>query len=127
MPVVHFAYSPAQGPRFVPAPRSWSRWGRGDSADLPEQAQGVPVDPFFNELAVGDPAEQLPVHVDRLAGRSGTLQFPAVGTAQRPVGFHHVALGDLAFDPQVEVMQDAAVPADPLLESLRAGALTGVI
>src|SRR5690242_21921723 len=44
-----------------------SRWGRGDSADLPKQAQGVPVDPFFNEPAIDDMAEQLSVHVDRLA------------------------------------------------------------
>jgi hypothetical protein len=58
------------------------RRGRGDSADLPEQAQSVPVDPFFDELAVDDMAEQLSVHVDRLAGGSGALQFPAVDPAQ---------------------------------------------
>src|SRR5260370_6768300 len=63
----------AQGTALHSCPRSWSRWGRGDSADLPEQAQGVPVAPFFNELAVNDPAEQLSVYVDRLTGGSGTL------------------------------------------------------
>ena len=56
--------------------------GRGDSADLPEQAQGVPVDPFLDELAVDDVAEQLSVHVERLAGGRGALQFPAVDPAQ---------------------------------------------
>jgi hypothetical protein len=61
---------------------SRSRRGRGDSADLPEQAQGVPVDPFFDEPAVDDMAEQLSVYVDRLAGGSGALQFPAVDPAQ---------------------------------------------
>ena len=59
-----------------------SRWGRWDSADLPEQAQGVPVDPFFNELAVDDMAEQLSVHVERLASGRDALQFPAVDPAQ---------------------------------------------
>jgi len=43
------------------------------------------------------------------------------------VRFHPIALGDLAFDPQVEVVQDAAVSAHPLLESLRSGSLIGVV
>jgi hypothetical protein len=43
------------------------------------------------------------------------------------VRFYPVSLGDLAFDPQVEVVQDVAVTAHSLLESVRSSALTGVI
>jgi hypothetical protein len=46
-------------------------------------------------------------------GRSeGCLPAAHVGAAQRPMGFHQVALGDLPFDPQVEAVQDAAVAGD---------------
>jgi hypothetical protein len=41
--------------------------------------------------------------------------------------FPPVALGYLAFDPQVEIVQDATVSAHPLLEALRSGTLIGVI
>src|SRR5262252_6526693 len=81
-----------------------SRAGRWDRADLPKQAQSVPVHPFFDELAVGNPAEELPVHIDRFAGGRGAFQLAPVCPAQRPVGFDHVALGDLTFDSQIEVM-----------------------
>src|SRR5712664_976773 len=33
--------------------RSW--FGGRDSADLAEQAEGIPVNPFFDELAIDDP------------------------------------------------------------------------
>jgi hypothetical protein len=68
--------------RLIVKDSLWSRWRRRDSADLPEQAQGIPVNPFFDEPAIDDMAEQLPVHVDRLASGRGALQLPAVDSAQ---------------------------------------------
>ena len=53
-----------------------------DSADLAKQAEGVPVHPFFDELAVSDPAQELALDVHLLAGRRGALQFPAVYATQ---------------------------------------------
>ena len=85
------------------------------------------MNPFFDELAIDDVAQELPVHIELLAGGSGAFQLPSVCAAQRPVGFDPIALGDLALDPEVEAMQDTAVTAHPLLEPIRAGALIGVI
>ena len=59
-----------------------SRSGGRHCADLPKQAQSVPVDPLFNELTVDNSAEKLSIHIDGLAGGSGAFKRPAVGTAQ---------------------------------------------
>jgi hypothetical protein len=85
------------------------------------------VNPLFDELAIDNPAEELSVHVDRLAGRRGALQLSSVGPAQRPVSFDHIALPDLTFDSQIEVMEDAAITAYSLLESLWTCPLVRVI
>ena len=77
------------------------------------------MNPFFDELAIDNVTQQLPVHIDRLVGRSGTLQFPPVCAAQRPVSFHPIALGDLPLNPQVEAVQEIAVTTHPLLEPVR--------
>jgi hypothetical protein len=101
--------------------------GLWDSADLSEQAQSVPVDPFFNESAIDNPAEELSIHIDRLASGSGAFQFPSMRTAQGPMGFDHIALGDLTLDPQIEAVEDAAITAHSLLESLWTSPLVGVV
>jgi hypothetical protein len=60
-----------------PGQLSLSGLGAGDCTDLAEQPECVAVNPLFNELAIGDPAEELSVHVDRLAGGRGALQLSA--------------------------------------------------
>jgi pimeloyl-ACP methyl ester carboxylesterase len=67
------------------------------------------VNPLFNELAIGNPVEELSVHAKRLARGRSALQLSSMCTAQRPVGFDQIALRDLTFDSQVEAMQDSHV------------------
>src|SRR5438876_1076678 len=50
---------------FVAAPAR-SGFGGRDSPDLAKQAEGVPVNPFFDELAIDNLAQQLPFDIDRL-------------------------------------------------------------
>ena len=85
------------------------------------------MNPLFNEPAIDDSAEELSIHVDGLTGGLGAFKLAAVGTAQRPMCFNHVTLGDLAFDPQVEAVEDAAIATDTLLETLWSGPLVWVV
>ena len=85
------------------------------------------MNPLFNELAVDNSAEKLSIHIDGLAGGSCAFKRPAVGAAQRPMGFDHITFSDLTFDSQVEAVEDAAVPLDTLLESLWAGSLVRIV
>src|SRR5205823_310589 len=116
---------PVPGARSDPGSRS--RLGGWDGANLPEQAERVPVDPLFNELAIDNTAEELSIHIDRLASGSGTFQLPAVSTAQGPVGFDHISFRDLTFDPQIEVVDNAAITTHSLLESLWTRPLVRVV
>ena len=52
-----------------------------DCPDLPEQAERVPVDPLFHELAIDNVTEELAVDIDRLTGGRGALQLSAVVSA----------------------------------------------
>lgn len=85
------------------------------------------MNPLFDEFAIGNPPEELPVHAERFASGRNALQLSSMGAAQRPAGFDHIALRDLAFDPQIEVMKDTAITAYSLLESLGACPLIRVI
>src|SRR5690606_17980190 len=51
--------------------------GRRYRPDPPEQAEGVPVDPFLGEPAVDDPAQQLPCRSILRSNPCTALRYPA--------------------------------------------------
>src|SRR3954468_22356939 len=50
-----------------------------------------------------------------------------MSSAQRPMRFHEVALADLAFDSQVEILEHVTIARHSLLESVWAGPLVRVV
>jgi len=67
---------------------------RLDGADLQERPEQVGKAGHFDQFSVVEPVASKPSNLDRGSGRFDTHQFAFVGTTERAIRHHRVALGD---------------------------------
>src|SRR5437870_3152064 len=91
----------------VPLPASWHGLSRGQ-AELPKHPQLIRHSPVLRDLAVDDlyGVRLRPLRV--FSGGGHPKYFALMGPADRQIGSHEVALGDLKIDAVVEVRESFA-------------------
>ena len=82
----------------------------GEEPDLPQQAQGIEVRPFFDDLAVGKPIDCDARYLDAVArGRTEVLGLALVGPAATETGHHLLTFGHLVLYGGLEVGERLAI------------------
>jgi hypothetical protein len=67
----------------------------GDDAELLHEAQSVPVDIAFRQLAVQEASDGHAGDGERLSGRGNAVEIAFVGTVARPTGHDGIAFGSM--------------------------------
>ena len=91
-----------------------------DDAELLHQAQSVPVDIAFRQLAVQEASGGHAGDGELLPGWRNPVEIPFVGTVTRPTGHDGIAFGNEVLDRQSKVGESSAVEGRSLPFTLRA-------
>ncbi len=119
-------------------PVNWGKWGRlpcgaggsgcglgfgselRDDAKLLHEAQSVPVDMAFRQLAVRESSDGHAGDGELLSGGGHPVEIPFVGTVTGPTGHDGIAFGNEILDGQAKVGESGAVEGGSLPFALRA-------
>ncbi len=105
-------------------PVFWGKWGRlpcggggglgfdselGDDAELLHEAESVPVDIAFRQLAVQEASDGDAGDGELLSGGGHPVEIPFVGAVTGPTGHDGFAFGNDVLDRQMKVGESSAV------------------
>jgi hypothetical protein len=113
-----------------PLPRGSGGEGFGlggllDDAELLHEAESVPVDEAFGDLAVGDASDGDTGDGELLVGCGNSVQITFMSTAAGPAGHNGFAFGDDILDGEVNVGESIAIERGALLFAVRTAAKIG--
>src|SRR5215216_4893096 len=98
-------------------------WHPRDRPELLQQAEPVPLLPFINVLAVGEPKDADAAGPDALAGGWYALQFALVRARARVADRHLIVLRNQVFEADARVGEGGNVRGPGLLGSGQSGRL----
>ena len=96
-----------------------------DDVELLHEAQSVPVDPAFHNLAVREAGDAYAGDVDLLSRWRNSAEITFMGTSARPTSDDCFAFGDEVLDRQSKAGKGIAVKGHSLLLTFRSSANIG--
>ncbi len=92
---------------------------------MAHEAQSIPIDEAFDDLAVGQATDGYAGDSDLLPRGRNAVELPFMDTAAGPAGHNGFAVSKEIFDVQTKIMEGGAIEVDSFLFTLRALAKIG--
>src|SRR5882757_4999844 len=99
--------------------------GFGDDAELAHEAQSIPIDEAFDDLAVGQATDGYAGDGELLVRGRNAVELALVDAAAGPTSHNGFAFGKEVFDVQTKIVEGGAIEVDSFLLTLRALAKIG--